>query len=492
MLRFYGTLFLLLLGQGSIFPQGWREGSQRGTEFRTSLRHPPSTLMENKMRLSILGTGYVGAVTAACFAHLGEEVVGYDISEEKIRKLQSGIPPFYEPGLRELLQEGIGSGRLRFTHHLEEAVHHGDLLFVCVGTPSFPDGSADLSQVEGIARAIAQTLEGDKIIIEKSTVPVKTAQWIRRVMELYRPRGQFSVASNPEFLREGSAIHDFLHPDRIVLGVEDESTQRTLLDLYRSFTCPKIVVDVETAEIIKHASNSFLAMKISFINMVSDLCEAVGANVEQVALGMGLDPRIGKEFLRAGIGYGGSCFPKDVRAFARIAEELGVNFHLLREVERINQDRTSRVLRRLKEVLWILRGKTVALLGLAFKPNTDDVREAPSLRLAAELHKEGALLKVWDPFALENFLKSLGEIPASPCSTPLEAARGAHAAVVVCEWEELKNLKWEEMRRVMETPVLYDARNLLNPGEMVRLGFLYCGVGRGKGWMGSPLSPSNF
>jgi UDPglucose 6-dehydrogenase len=436
------------------------------------------------MRLSIFGTGYVGAVTAAGFASLGQEVLAYDISQEKIETLRRGIAPFYEPGLNELLSEGIRKGTLHFTDRVEEAVAFGDLLFVCVGTPSFPDGRADLSQVEAVSRSIAHHFDGEKIIVEKSTVPVKTAQWIRRIVELYNRKGRFSVASNPEFLREGSAVQDFLHPDRIVIGVEDDRSCEILLKLYEGFSCPKIVVDLETAEIIKHASNSFLAMKISFINMVANLCEAVGADVEKVALGMGLDPRIGRDFLRAGIGYGGSCFPKDLRAFARIGEELGVSVGLLREVERINEERIPRVVNRLKEVLWILRDKTVALLGLAFKPNTDDVREAPSLRLARALYEEGARLRVWDPHALDNFLKSASGIPVQPCRSPEEAVQGAHAAVIVCEWEELKKAPWERMRTLMETPVLYDGRNLLNPQEMVELGYLYCGVGKGKGWQG--------
>jgi UDPglucose 6-dehydrogenase len=437
------------------------------------------------MRLSIFGTGYVGAVTAAGFASLGKEVLAYDISPEKIESLQRGVAPFYEPGLDELLSEGIRRGNLHFTQQVEEAVAYGDLLFVCVGTPSFPDGSADLSQVEAVSRAIAQHLDGEKIIVEKSTVPVKTAQWIRRIVELYNRKGRFAVASNPEFLREGSAVHDFLHPDRIVIGAEDDRTREVLLQLYEGFACPKLVVDLETAEIIKHASNSFLATKISFINMVANLCEAVGADVEKVALGMGLDPRIGREFLRAGIGYGGSCFPKDLRAFARIGEDLGLSVGLLREVERINEERIPRVVERLKEVLWILRDKTIALLGLAFKPNTDDVREAPSLKLARAFHKEGARLKVWDPYALDHFLKNIGEIPVQPSRSPEDAVCGAHAAVIVCEWEQLKSAPWERMRGMMETPVLYDGRNLLSGEEMVRLGYLYCGIGKGKGWQGA-------
>ena len=431
------------------------------------------------MRITVLGTGYVGLVTAACLAERGHDVTGYDVVPEKIAKLRRGEPPIFEPGLDAVLQAGLTAGRLRFTDDLDEAITAGDVLFVCVGTPQGADGRADLSQVEGVARTIALHLDSPKVIVEKSTVPVKTAQWIRRTIELYR-RGdvEFSVASNPEFLREGSAVADFRSPDRIVLGVEDDRARNLLLELYADYDCPKVVVDLETAEIIKHASNSFLATKISFINMVAELCDAVGADVEDVARGMGLDPRIGPQFLRAGLGYGGSCFPKDVRAFIRIAEDHGVDFNLLDQVDVVNDRRAPYVVARLKDLLWVLRGKTVAFWGLAFKPHTDDVREAASLRLARLLVDEGATIRAWDPEAAQTFRTAFGDGPVSYHDTPLAAAQGAHAVIVVTEWPELRDIRPADLRAALETPVVLDARNQLDGAAFVAAGLVYRGIGR--------------
>lgn len=431
-------------------------------------------------KVAVVGTGYVGLVSAACFAKLGVEVVGYDVNEAKIAKLSAGESPIFEPGLEPLLRECLDAGNLRFTTDLRESIVWADVVFVCVGTPQSPDGSADLSQVEAVARTIAEHLDRYKLIVEKSTVPVKTAQWIRRTIELFKKGNvPFSVASNPEFLREGSAVHDFLHPDRVVLGVEDERARDLLLGLYAGIDCPKLVVDVETAEIIKHASNSFLATKISFINMVADLCEIVGADITKVAEGMGLDDRIGPRFLQAGIGYGGSCFPKDVRAFVRIAESHGVDFSLLKAVDAINTARIPRVVERLRDVLWVLRDKTVALWGLAFKPNTDDVREAAALRLAHALLGEGAQLKAWDPEATETFAAALGTHDAIVyCDSPLKAAVGAHAVVVVTEWDELRTVDPLELKAVMATPIIVDGRNHLDAQAYLAAGFDYRGIGR--------------
>lgn len=430
--------------------------------------------------ITVLGTGYVGLVTATCFAELGHDVVGYDVVSEKIARLSAGTPTIYEPGVEELLRGNLDAGRLRFTDDLADAIGSSEILFVCVGTPQAPDGRADLSQVEAVARTIAQHQDGYKLVVEKSTVPVKTAQWIRRTMELFGGgEHPFSVASNPEFLREGSAVQDFMEPDRIVVGVEDEEAERRLTGLYEPFDCPFLVVDLETAEIIKHASNSFLATKISFINMVSELCDAVGADVEKVAAGMGLDERIGHQFLRAGLGYGGSCFPKDVRAFARIADDHGVDFGLLEQTDRINVRRVPYLVERLKDMLWVLRGKRVALWGLAFKPHTDDVREAPSLRLVRRLLDEGAEVVGWDPQAQGAFRAVFGEHEGlSYAETPAAAAVGAHAAVVVTEWPALGELDLAAVRATMETPILFDGRNFLEPGDCRRAGFFYRGIGR--------------
>lgn len=431
------------------------------------------------MRITVLGTGYVGLVTAACLAERGHQVTGYDVVPEKIARLRRGEPTIFEPGLEDVLQGALAAGHLRFTDNLDEAIAAGDVLFVCVGTPQGADGRADLSQVEGVARTIARHLDAPKVIVEKSTVPVKTAQWIRRTIELYRRDDvPFSVASNPEFLREGSAVADFRNPDRIVLGVEDERARNLLLELYADYECPKVVVDLETAEIIKHASNSFLATKISFINMVAELCDAVGADVEDVARGMGLDPRIGPQFLRAGLGYGGSCFPKDVRAFIRIAEDHGVDFGLLDRTDAVNDRRVPYAVARLKDLLWVLRGKTVALWGLAFKPHTDDVREAASLRLARMLIDEGAAIRAWDPEAADTFRAAFGPGPVTYHDSPLAAAHGAHAVVVVTEWPELAAVSPAELRDALETPIVLDARNHLDGVAMAAAGIVYRGIGR--------------
>lgn len=428
-------------------------------------------------RISVIGTGYVGLVSAAGFAALGHDVIGYDIDEQKIATLESGGCPIYEPGLEALLAEGRGSGRLRFTADLGAAVAASDVVFVCVGTPQADDGTADLTQVEAVARDIAAHMTEGTVVVEKSTVPVKTAQWIRRTIELCGGRG-FSVASNPEFLREGSAVQDFLEPERIVLGVADEQAREALLDIYAGIDCPKVVVDIETAEIIKHASNSFLAMKISYINMIADLCEAVGADVRQVAEGMGLDSRIGPKFLAAGIGYGGSCFPKDVRAFMRIAEQHDVNVGLLDETDRINEARVARLVARMRNDLWNLKGKKIALWGLAFKPGTDDVREAPSLRLARQLHAEGAILTGWDPVARETFLRAVGELPVEICDSPQDAAAGADAVIVVTDWPELREVDLASVAGRMRSPYLFDGRNWLDPEACASAGFWYRATGR--------------
>ncbi len=432
------------------------------------------------MKLGVVGCGYVGLVTATCFAHLGNEVIGADVDEDKIAKLSSGEPTIYEPGLDEMLKEQVSKGNLKFTTDVAKAIRESDVIFICVGTPQLPDGRADLSQVEQVARIVAENLNGYKLIVEKSTVPVKTSNWIKRTIKLYaKTDAQFDVASNPEFLKEGSAINDFLYPDRIVIGVESEKAKEILLKLYEPIDCPKLVTDVNTAEIIKHASNSFLAMKISFINMVADLCEKTGADIQLVADGMGMDKRIGREFLNAGIGYGGSCFPKDVRAFTKIAEEFQVDFSLLKEVDKINNERIDAFLKKIKNALWILSDKTIAVWGLAFKPNTDDIREAPSIKVIQKLLEESSILKLYDPQAMENTKKLFP--PSERVSyhpSAIESAKNADAILVITEWQEFKDVNLKELKNVVKTPIIIDGRNIFNPEDMKKYGFEYYPIGR--------------
>jgi UDPglucose 6-dehydrogenase len=424
----------------------------------------------------------VGLTTAVCFAHLGNEVMVVEKLPEKVQVLKEGKVPFYEPGLEEMLKENLSMGRLFFTTDLKEGLDFSDVIFICVGTPQRPDGSADLSQVEEVARETAKLMESYKLLVEKSTVPVNTHKLIKRTVERYlKRRGkilEFDVASNPEFLREGSAVRDFLEPDRIVIGVESERARRTMEELYKDFKCPIIFTDPTTSELIKHASNSFLAMKISYINMVADLCEKVGADVRLVAEGMGYDKRIGREFLRAGIGWGGSCFPKDIKAFIKMAKDHGVDFSLLEEVDKINQRRAVQFVEKVKSVLWSLKDKTLAVWGLSFKPNTDDIREAPSLRLVPMLLKEGARLKLYDPKAMENFKKLYPpgkDLDYAP--DMYSAVKGATALLIFTEWEEFQRADLNRVKELMELPIIIDGRNIYEPKVVRGLGFEYYGVG---------------
>ena len=435
------------------------------------------------MKVTVIGGGYVGLVTGACFSHLGNEVLIVEKVPEKVEQLRQGKSPIYEPGLDELLKEGIEKGTLLFTTDIKEGVDFSEVIFICVGTPSLPDGSADLSQVEEVARLTAKNMNSYKLLIEKSTVPVNTHQLVKKTVQRYLNRDvPFDVASNPEFLREGSAVYDFLNPDRIVVGVESERAREIMEELYRPLTekgFPLLITDPATAELIKHASNSFLAMKISFINMVADLCEKTGADVELVAEGMGYDRRIGREFLNAGIGYGGSCFPKDVKAFIKIAEDVGLDFGLLKEVERINSERITRFLEKVLNALWTLKDKKIAVWGLAFKPNTDDIREAPSLRIVPELLKKGAKVFAYDPQAVENFRRIFppGE-DLIYTGDKYEAVKSAEALLILTEWEEFAKADMEKVRELMELPVVIDGRNVFKPEKMRELGFEYYSIGR--------------
>jgi UDPglucose 6-dehydrogenase len=441
---------------------------------------PESPRQENP-RLGVLGLGHVGLPTALGFAELGRSVLGTDSDHDKVRRVADGLAPFFEPGLPELLHKHLCSGLFRALPDVGEVVRQADILFICVGTPHREDGSADLSQVEEATRTVAQNLNGYKLIVEKSTAPVHTARWIERAIRRYgNEREEFEVACNPEFLREGTAIKDFMCPDRIVIGVKSSKAEAWLRELYAPLGRPILVTDINTAEAIKHASNAFLALKVSFINMLADLCETAGAEVGDVAKGLGMDPRIGPSFLKAGIGYGGFCLPKDLKAFIHVAEEFKVDFSLLREVERTNQSRVEHFVRKVQQALWVLKDKPLALWGLAFKPETDDVREAPSLYIARELRRAGACLRLYDPQAIENFRHAFPEEGDRLvyCPSALAAAEGAHAILVLTEWPEFQQVNWHRIRETVAVPIVVDGRNCLDRVALEGAGFEYYGIGQ--------------
>jgi UDPglucose 6-dehydrogenase len=435
------------------------------------------------MRLGVFGAGYAGLVTSVGLAELGHAVTAIDKDPDIVARLSDGQPTFHEPGLQELLTSNLHAGRLRFTTRAEEATAAADILFLCVGTPPRADGRADLCQVEEVARTIAPLLDGYKLVVEKSTVPARTAYWIEwTIRRLAGREREFDVASNPEFLREGSAVRDFLEPTRIVIGADTGRARSLLLDLYaRSFDCPIVVTSVTTAELIKQTANAFLATKISFINLVADLCEELGVDVTTVARGVGLDPRIGSDFLRAGLGFGGSCLPKDLSALMRVAEDKGVDVGMLRAVEHINSARVDRLLAKVERALWVVRHKVVAVLGVAFKPDTDDIRGAPSLGVIPRLYDAGAILRVYDPAAVPK-LKALHppDDRLSYAESAIEAARGAHALVILTDWEEFRSLDLGRVRSLMRTPIIVDGRNLFEPAQMQAAGFEYYSLGRGE------------
>lgn len=437
--------------------------------------------MKGKWQIAVLGLGHVGLPTALGLAELGWPVVGTDNDPAKIERVRQGQTPFYEPRLGELLAKHLASGRFRAEPDVAAAIRQADVVFICVGTPQREDGSADLSQVEGAVRTVAENLNGYKLIVEKSTAPIHTARWVERTIRRYRNAStEFEVACNPEFLREGSAVADFLRPERVVIGVENERAHLCLEELYRPLGCPILVTDLNTAETIKHAANAFLAAKISFINLVADLCEATGADVTQVAKGIGHDPRIGPHFLEPGVGFGGYCLPKDLKAFIRMAEEHGVDAALLREVERINEHRIDRFLRKLQDALWVVRNKTLAVWGLAYKPGTDDIREAPSLKIVARLEAAGACLRLYDPRAMENFRRAVPELGEQLvfCASPEDAAAGAEAILLLTEWPEFRQMDWKQLRKSVAVPIVVDGRNCLDRAALEAAGFDYYGVGR--------------
>ncbi len=457
-------------------------------------------------KIGVLGMGHVGLPTALGLAELGWDVVGADIDRERIALLKNGQCPFYEPGLEEVLQKHLGSSRVSFSDDVAEVIRSVSVLFLCVWTSQRQNGQADLTNIEELARSIAANLNGYKLVIEKSTVPAGTGQFMKKTIERYVRAGRktrsnghgkqaaspevsatdvaepilFDVASNPEFLQEGRALETMLRPDRVICGTDSELAEQILREIYRPYECPVIVTDLNTSELIKHAANAFLATKISFINMLSDLCESVAADVTDVARGIGLDPRIGRGFLNAGIGFGGYCLPKDLKALVHLAGEHGVNLALLKEVERINRERIDIFLKKVGEAVWIVKGKTIAILGAAFKADTDDIREAPSVPIVEALRREGAILRIYDPKAMPNFQKLFPEQEGrlTYCQSAYEAARGAHALLLLTEWEQFRKLDLKLLQEEMDVPVIVDGRNFFNPDLVRQAGFEYHCMGR--------------
>lgn len=429
-------------------------------------------------QICVVGVGYVGLVTAACFADLGNRVIALDINPEKIEGLNHGRLPIFEPGLKEVVERNVQTKRLSFTTSYPEALQDTEFAFIAVGTPEGVDGEADLRYVEAAARSIAENMTTPLIIINKSTVPVGTGDWVADIFHRYQKHPiHFSVVSCPEFLREGSAINDFMQPYRTVLGSLEREAAEKVAQLHLPLRAPIVITDLRTAEMIKYASNAFLATKISFINEIANICEALGADVKEVANGMGFDIRIGKYFLDAGIGYGGSCFPKDVKALAFMAAEKGRHPQLLNVVMEINDDRREMAVTHLCQMLGNMKGKLIGLLGLSFKANTDDMRDAPSVTIAQRLLAEGAQVRAYDPVAMEVARPLLPGVEMMP--DPYSLAEGCDALMVMTEWNEFKQLDRARLRDQMRTPVLFDGRNIYDPGEMIRLGFSYRGVGRG-------------
>ena len=431
------------------------------------------------MDISIIGSGYVGLVTGACFADVGHHVICVDNDADKIKQLQAGAIPIYEPGLDEIVHRNVSARQLRFTGNIQEAVENSQIIFIAVPTPQLPDGDVDLSFVEKVAREIAGVLTDYRVIVDKSTVPVKTGEKVAESVKRYNRHGaKFDVVSNPEFLREGCAVGDLMHPDRIVIGAQSEQAINLMKKVYEPFMAPILVTDINSAELIKHCANSFLALKISYINAVSAICEASGADVEKVADGVGMDHRIGRDFLRAGIGYGGSCFPKDIAAFIAISQQLGTPFNLLKEVQRINEGQKTRFLKTIRETLWVLREKRIAVWGLTFKPDTDDVRSSVAIELVELLLREGAHVVAYDPKGMHKARAIKAIADAEFASSALEAISDAEALVIATDWNEFANVDLAVLKEKMRTPIVFDGRNLLHPETMRQFGFQYYSIGR--------------
>jgi UDPglucose 6-dehydrogenase len=428
--------------------------------------------------ITVIGVGYVGLITGVCMADLGNRVVCLDINEEKIKQLEQGVMPIYEPGLEDLVERNVKAGRLSFTTSYADALEDAEFAFIAVGTPEGVDGEADLRYVRMASKSVADEMDHPIIIVNKATVPVGTGDWVADLIRQYRNGDiEFAVVSNPEFLREGSAISDFLNPDRVVLGSLNKDAAEKVAQLYLPLRTTIMITDLRTAEMIKYASNAFLATRISFINEIANVCEALGADIKEVASGMGYDQRIGHGYLDAGIGYGGSCFPKDVKALTYMAEIKGRHPQLLRAVMDINDDQRRQIVRKLEQAMDGLRGKTVGILGLAFKPNTDDMREAPAVYVARMLKNAGAHVRGYDPVAMDNAKRILPDVELA--TDAYDLAEGCDALVVATEWNEFKNLDLVRVHDLMEQPVIIDGRNIYEPAQMKKLGFYYRGIGRG-------------
>lgn len=434
------------------------------------------------MNLTIIGSGYVGLTTGTCFAEMGHHVICVDNNEEKIRTLQGGSIPIYEPKLEDLIKKNVAVGRLEFSSSIAASIPESDVIFIAVPTPPNTDGSVDLTYIEKVAREIAQVLTpemGYKVIVDKSTVPVKTGEKVRQTIKRYAgPQVLFDIVSNPEFLREGCAVDDLLHPDRIVIGANSERAMDVIKRVYQNIHAPILETDVNSAELIKHAANSFLALKISYINAVAKVCEKTGADVELVAEGIGMDKRISRHFLNAGLGYGGSCFPKDVKAFINISRTLGIPFTLLEEVEHINDSQHTHFLDQLRDRLWVLKDKKIAVWGLAFKQNTDDIRESIALKLCQKLREEGAIVTATDPKAIHAARPQLEAMGVTPVEDMYECARDAEVLVIATEWSEYANADLHQLAEVMRNRIIFDGRNILSPANIRAVGFEYHSVGR--------------
>jgi len=428
-----------------------------------------------KRKITIIGTGYVGLTAGVCFAYLGHKVICVDRNKTKIAELKKGKIPIYEAGLDEILKKH--QKNIEFATNLEDAVKKSEIIFICVGTPSKKDGRIDLTQFKEAVRNISKSLERYKMIVNKSTVPVGTGDWTKKEIKKYY-NGDFSVVSNPEFLREGSALKDFLEPDRIVIGVEDEKAKEIILDIYSLIKAPKIITDIRSAELIKYAANAFLATKISFINEIANICERVDGDVKEVSEGIGLDKRIGNSFLNAGIGYGGSCFPKDVDGLIKIADHKRYDFKLLKTVTKVNVNQQKNFVRKIKKILKKINGKTVGILGLTFKPNTDDVRKSPAIEIIKLLQQSHYKIQIYDPVATKNAKKELSKISIKYCKSAYGAAKNADVLSLVTEWPEFSKLDMKRVKKLMRYPYFLDGRNQFDPGEMKKLGFYYEGTGR--------------
>ena len=429
------------------------------------------------MNITIIGAGYVGLVTGACFAELGNNVICVDNDAAKIRQLNKLKIPIYEPGLEELIKKNYRHKRICFSTNIAQAVKKSSIIFIAVGTPPKENGEADLTGIENVARSIACAMTSYCLIVEKSTVPVETGHWVKHTIEINKKKGvSFDVASNPEFLREGQAINDFMQPDRIVLGVESKKAEKILREVYSGIKAPILVTNIKSAELIKHASNSFLALKISFVNAVSRVCELSGADIECVAQGLGMDRRIGRAFLDAGIGFGGFCLPKDLDAFITISKKLGYDFNLLEEVKRINDFQKESFVKKIEGSLWNIKDKTIAVLGLAFKPDTDDMRFAPSVDIINTLIAHGAHIRAYDPQAMGKARQIFHDVKF--CRDPYEAARSSDCLIIITEWNEFKELDFKKIKRLLRQPLIIDGRNIYDSLMLKRFGFKYISMGR--------------